>query len=78
MKPITVQIPDFLYKQIESVAVRVKVPIDNLVAFAFSAQVSTWMTSDYLEERGKRGSWEKFQQVLSKVPDVERLEEDRL
>ncbi len=78
MKPITVQIPDFLYEQIEALARREKMPIDGLVAIALSAQVSAWMTSDYLEERGKRGSWEKFQQVLTKVPDAEPEESDRL
>lgn len=78
MKPITVQIPDSLYKQIETLAQREKMPIDGLVAIALSAQVSAWMTKNYLEERGKRGSWEKFQQVLSKVPDMEALEGDRL
>jgi hypothetical protein len=78
MKPITVQIPDSLYKQIEALAEREKMPIDGLVAIALSAQVSAWMKSDYLEERGKRGSWEKFQRVLTKVPDVEPEESDRL
>jgi hypothetical protein len=31
-----------------------------------------------LEERAKRGSWEKFQKILSKVPDIEPEERDRL
>ena len=78
MKPITVQIPDSLYEQIEALAEREKMPIDGLVAIALSAQVSAWMTKDYLEERGKRGSWDKFQRVLTKVPDVEPEESDRL
>ena len=78
MTPITVQIPDSLYKQIEALAEREKMPIDELVAFALSAQVSAWTTQDYLEEKAKRGSWEKLQQVLTKVPDVEPEERDRL
>jgi hypothetical protein len=36
-----------------------------------SAQVSAWMTKDYLEEKYIRGTWSKFEQVLAKVPDVE-------
>jgi hypothetical protein len=35
------------------------------------------MTKDYIEEKAKRGSWEKFQQVLNKVPDVEPETRDR-
>ena len=36
------------------------------------------MTKDYLEEKAKSGSWEKFQQVLNKVPNVEPEEYDKL
>lgn len=50
--------------------------MDQLVAIALSAQVSAWATRDYLEERAKRGSWEKLQSVLSRVPDVEPEEFD--
>lgn len=53
-------------------------PLDQFVAIALSAQVSAWMAKEYLEERAKRGSWEKFQKILSKVPDVEPEEHDRL
>jgi hypothetical protein len=36
------------------------------------------MTKDYFEEKAKRGSWNKFQQVLTKVPDMEPEEYDKL
>jgi hypothetical protein len=36
------------------------------------------MTVEYLQERAKRGSQEKFEAVLTKVPDVEPEEFDRL
>ena len=48
------------------------------VSIALSAQVSAWMTKDYLAEKAKRGSWDKFQQVLTKVPDVEPEDYDKL
>jgi len=48
------------------------------VVIALSAQISAWMTKDYLEEKAKRGSWEKFQQVLAKVPEIEPDDEDKL
>jgi 23S rRNA G2445 N2-methylase RlmL len=78
MAILKAQIPDSLYKQVEALATREEVTIDQLVAIALSAQVSAWMTKDYLEERAKRGSWEKFQEVLAKVPDVEPEEDDKL
>jgi len=36
------------------------------------------MTVDYLRERAKRGSRQKLEAVLTKVPDVEAHEDDRL
>ena len=78
MTNLNAQIPDFLYKQVEALAARENISVDQLVASALSTQVSAWMTKDYLEQRGERGSWEKFQQVLTKVPDVEPEDYDKL
>ena len=78
MTNLNVQIPESLYKQIKALATKENVPIQQLVAIALSAQVSAWMTKDYLEEKRLRGSWEKFQQVLKKVPDVEPEDDDKL
>lgn len=78
MTNLNVQVPDSLYKQIEALAGRENMSIEQLVAIALSAQVSAWMTKDYLEEKAKRGSWEKFRQVLNKVPDVEPEDYDKL
>jgi hypothetical protein len=36
------------------------------------------MTEEYLAERAKRGSREKYEAMLAKVPDVEPEEYDRL
>ncbi|MBW4513378.1 MAG: hypothetical protein KME64_44020 [Scytonematopsis contorta HA4267-MV1] len=78
MTNLNVQIPDSLYKQITALAVKENVPIEQLVSIALSAQVSAWMTKDYIEEKAKRGNWDKFQQVLNKVPDVEPEDYDKL
>lgn len=78
MMTLTAQVPDSLYKQVQSLAQREQLQMDQLVSLALSAQVSAWETRDYLEEPAKRGSWEKFQKVLLKVPDVEPEEFDRL
>jgi 23S rRNA G2445 N2-methylase RlmL len=78
MSNLNVQIPDSLYKQIQALAAKENIPLEQLVAIALSAQVSAWMTKDYIEEKAKRGSWDKFQQVLNKVPDVEPEDYDKL
>jgi 23S rRNA G2445 N2-methylase RlmL len=75
---ITANIPDALYQQVEALAKRENISVEQLLTIALSAQVSAWMTKDYIEEKAKRGSWENFQQVLKKVPDVEPEACDRL
>ncbi|MDM9585684.1 MULTISPECIES: hypothetical protein [unclassified Nostoc] len=78
MTNLNVQLPESLYKQIEALAARENISIEQLATIALSAQVSAWMTKDYLEEKAKSGSWQKFQQVLNKVPNVEPEEYDKL
>lgn len=78
MTNLNVQLPESLYKQIEALAARENISIEQLTTIALSAQVSAWMTKDYLEEKAKSGSWKKFQQVLNKVPNVEPEEYDKL
>ena len=46
----------------------------QLVAYLFRAT----MTAEYLDERARRGSREKFEAALASLPDVEPDEDDRL
>jgi hypothetical protein len=78
MKTLTTKLPETLYRQVEQAAGKEHVSIDQFVMMALSAQVSAWITKDYLRERAERGSWEKFQQVLAKVPDGEPEDDDKL
>jgi hypothetical protein len=41
-------------------------------------KMSALMTEDYLAERAKQGSREKYEAVLAKAPDVEPEAYDRL
>lgn len=75
---LNASVPDALYRQVEALAARENISIDQLVAIALAAQVSAWNTKDYLEEKARNGSWEKFQQVLAKVPAVEPEDYDKL
>ena len=78
MSNLNGKIPDSLYKQIEALAAKENISLEQLVAIALSAQVSAWMNKEYIEEKAKRGSWDKFQQVLNKVPDVDTEDYDKL
>lgn len=75
---LSANVPDALYWQVEALAAQENISIDQLVSIALAAQVSAWNTKAYLEEKSSNGSWQKFQQVLAKVPDVEPEDYDRL
>lgn len=73
-----VTIPESLYKQISELAAKEGVSIEQFVSSAIAEKASAWLTVEYLKERAKRGSREKFLRALSKVPKVEPEEQDRL
>ena len=75
---LSTNIPDVLYQQIETLANKQNISVEQLVTMALSAQICSWMTKDYLEEIAHQGSWEKFQQALAKVSDREPEDYDRL
>jgi hypothetical protein len=74
MTTIKAEVPDYLHQQVIALAQQENVSIEQLVTMALAAQVSALLTKNYLSQ----GDWEKFQQVLAKVPDVEPEEYDRL
>ena len=44
--------------------------MNQFITLAVTEKVSALMTVEYLEERAKRGSRQKFEAALAKVPDV--------
>ncbi|MGB5772400.1 MAG: hypothetical protein WBM32_21415 [Crocosphaera sp.] len=75
---LNAQIPDALYQQLETLANKEKIPVDQLIAMALSAQISAWLTKGYLEEKAQKGSWDKFIQVLDKVSEQDPEDYDTL
>ena len=78
MGTIFVELPDSLHKNLEEIAKRDSVTINQFITSALSEKISAFMTQEYLEARAKRGSKKKFLETLAKVPDVEPEEHDKL
>ena len=78
MSTVSAQIPNSIRRQLDELAEREGVSVDQLVASAVVEKTSALMTLDYLEARGRRGSWEKFDAALASVPDVEPDDRDRI
>ena len=72
-----VRVPDSLMQYVSELAKREGISVDQFIASAIAEKVSALDGLDYLKERAKRGSREKFLRALSKVPDVEPADEDK-
>ncbi len=78
MKVVQTEIPESLYRQIEEMARREQIPVERLVLLFVAHGLGSWQAQDQISERAKRGSREKFRDVMSSVPDVEPDEQDKL
>lgn len=78
MSTLSLRIPDSLHRQIREIARRENISINQFISTAVAEKLSALLTEEYLSERASRGSRRKFEKALSKVPDVEPDEEDRL
>ncbi len=78
MTSIETKIPDALYRQAQAIAEREQISLDELVAIALARQVSVWETRRTFAERDAKGDWKKAREVLSKAPDVEPENSDKL
>ena len=78
MSSLSVRLPDSMHEKIKELAKKEGVSMNQLINSAVSEKLSALMTVEYLKERGELGSREKFEHVLSKVPDEEPDERDKL
>jgi hypothetical protein len=75
---ISLRLPDSLHNKARELAKKEEISINQLITLALAEKISALTTEEYLTERARRGSREKFEQALAKVADVEPPEEDRL
>ncbi len=78
MSAISLRLPDSLHDKVRELAKRENVSINQMITLALAEKISAMITEEYLGERSRRGTREKFDRALSRVPDVEPEEEDRM
>jgi hypothetical protein len=78
MSTLSVRLPNSLHNQIRKLAKEEGISINQFVSSAAAEKMAALMTLDYLEERGRRGSREKFDRALAQLPDAEPEAYDRL
>ena len=78
MSTLSVRLPESLHNQLRVLAKQEGISINQFLASAAAEKVAALMTEQYLEERARRGSRERFRAVLARIPDVPPLPEDAL
>ncbi len=77
MSTLSLRLPESIHQQLAALAKREGVSINQLINSAVSEKVAALMTESYLNERARRGSRAKFDDVLAKVADIEPADVDR-
>ena len=78
MSTLNVNLPNSLHRKLEELSEREGIAADQFIATAVAEKMSALLTKEYLAERAERGSREKYERALSKVPDVEPEKRDRI
>lgn len=78
MSTISLRLPESLHARVRELAKKECVSINHLITLAVAEKLSVLDAAAYFAERAKRGSRERFLEALSRVPDVEPEEYDRL
>jgi Uncharacterized protein encoded in hypervariable junctions of pilus gene clusters len=77
MSTISLRLPESLHKKLRELAKAEGISINQLAASAMGEKVASLMTEQYLEERAKRGSRQRFKKALAKVRSIEPDEQDK-
>jgi predicted transcriptional regulator len=70
MSTMNIKVPDSLLKQAQEMAEKENMTLEQLVSSALAEKMAAWMTVEYLEKRAARGSQQKFERAMDKVPDA--------
>ena len=67
MSTVSLRLPKSIHSRVKELAKLDGVSINQFISIALTEKVSVMNAADYLEKRAKRGSRDKFENVLNKV-----------
>lgn len=65
---LQVELPETLVRQVNDLAEKQHVSVNQIVATALTAQVSAAETRPSIKERAQRVNWQRVDEILAKVP----------
>ncbi|MDQ7075980.1 MAG: toxin-antitoxin system HicB family antitoxin [Gammaproteobacteria bacterium] len=78
MSTLSLRLPDSLHKEVKSLVQKEGVSINQFISSAVAEKMSALLTESYLENRSLKGDKTSFLHAMTKVPDVEPSDEDKL
>jgi hypothetical protein len=76
MTRVSVQLPSSIHERAKQLAKNDGVSLDQFIALVVDEKLSALDTVEYLRTRAARGSREKFQRALAKIPARKPLKGD--
>ena len=77
MSTLIVRLPESLHRNLQTVADREGISIDQFVSTSIAEKMAALMTLDYLTARAAKANREQYLAALSAIPDVEPEEGDK-
>ena len=78
MSTLSLRLPESIHRKLGEVAKREGVSVNQLISSAVAEKLAALMTEDYLAERARRASEDRFRAVLAKSPNVTPVPGDEL
>ena len=78
MAAVSLRLPNSIYEGAKELSSQDSVSLNQFIATAVAEKISALNTQTYLNTRASKASKAKFLKALSKVPDIEPDEFDKL
>lgn len=78
MSTLSLRLPESLHERVRELAKREDISINQFISSAVAEKLSALLTEEYLNERARRGSRQKFRKALNKVKDIKPSKADSL
>ena len=78
MTVLSLRLPESLHRKLTEVAESEGISINQLINSAVAEKMAALLTEEYLSERANRGNRRNYVTALTKAPDGEPRETDRM
>ena len=78
MSTLSLRLPNSLHDEVKSLAKKEGISINQFISSAVVEKMSSLLTEQYLVKRSQKGNKQAFLDAMSKVPNIEPEEKDRL